>query len=126
MLGSLRAFAAEFEDKFSDDMRLTRKEAKTDSVGYQIGEGATKSLFFRGRIINVIERVGFNGATKITGLRLKVPTSCNFSDFCVGDIINPLCGPHSGQCFSVTGGNGSAGARLDGSGSFLEIDIVQS
>ena len=64
MLGSLRAFAAEFEDKFSDDMRLTRKEAKTDSVGYQIGEGATKSLFFRGRIINVIVNNIYNSASK--------------------------------------------------------------
>ena len=127
MLESFRSLAAHIADKCSDDMRLERKVAKTDSTGYQIGESKPYRANFRAQVVSVIERVGFNGATKITGLRLQVPTTCGFSDFCVGDKITPLCGPYHERVFVVgtAGGPTGALARIDRSGFFLEIDIVE-
>lgn len=122
---SFRDLAAHFADKFADDIRLERKgEAKRDKTGYRIGEGEAQSFKIRGRILSSFTGVGYNDATKIRGLRLQVPISCGFNDFCVGDKIYMLCGPYEGMCFSVSGGNGNSIAQIQGA--FLEIDVVQS
>lgn len=126
MLESFRGLAAHLANKCSDEMRLERKRPKLDSTGYQIGEGKPQRFSFSGSILSVTESVGFGGTAKVTGVRLRVPTACNFSDFCVGDKIIPICGPHKGECFTVSGGQGSTLSNSDESGAFIEIEIVRA